>query len=328
MDLCSALICPVCNHSELQYDRLVTEAGLPSGEISCSHCRHIMHVNQGVIDIFNNQKVSELVIRNKDAYSDFWERGANQSDEDVEVTHEDVLFKDWQQFLTGKSMIDVGCGNGRQIHHFTDLEYHSFYFVDVSDAIYKARDRFQRLRQPHQFALFIRGALDSIPLKDKTVDDAWSSGTIGLVENQGEAIDEIARLTKMRMNISVLTEKTMTGKLYIAANLIKPIVNKINNFELLFKAAGAIAIMALTILKIYYRLGLSSNFLRRETVGNLLKRKDAKARIQWALYDPVVIPRVIKHPDQFYIQRAKSHGFKLKRHMTEIICDYYFFVAD
>ena len=145
-----------------------------------------------------------------------------------------------------------------------------------------------------------------------------------MVEDQNKALKELLRVSKERLNLSVLTDKTMTGKLYIWANLFKPLINKINNFELLYSITGVLAFLVLSLFKTLHFFRFYTPLLRKNTIEALLNEKRALQRTQWGLYDPMIIPKIKKHPDSFYVQQAQQAGFSLNFHTTELISDYYF----
>jgi hypothetical protein len=164
-----------------------------------------------------------------------------------------------------------------------------------------------------------------MPVKDQAISSTWSSGVLGLVEDQQNAMQELCRVTKTYFLLGVLTEKTIAGKIYIAANFLKPFTNKINNMNLLFLLSAFIATVTLFSLKLLRLTKLNLSFMRKEHLNNLINDPEAIARLQYSLYDPIIIPKIIKHPDTKYIQWGKGNNFKLKLHQTEIICDYFHF---
>ena len=164
-----------------------------------------------------------------------------------------------------------------------------------------------------------------MPIKKQSITSTWSSGVLGLLEDQKHAIGELCRVSKKDIILGVLTEKTIAGKIYIAANLVKPFLNKVRNMNLLFMLSGLMARGAILMLKILNFINLPLAFIRKEHLNNIINDPNAISRLQHSLYDAIIIPKVIKHPDLKYIEWAKKYGFVLKAQKTEIICDYFHF---
>ena len=55
---------------------------------------------------------------------------------------------------------------------------------------------------------------------------------------------------------------------------------------------------------------------RKEHLNNIINDPKAIARLQCSLYDPIIIPKIIKYPDSKYIQWSEENDFKLKLHQT------------
>ncbi|MDG0965435.1 MAG: class I SAM-dependent methyltransferase [Opitutales bacterium] len=266
--------------------------------------------------------------RNAYVYSDFWER----SDEAIKyqrLTHEDELIELWRKSFGKGVLLDAGCGSGRHLSHWTqnDVKADSFVMVDISDSIFQCRRYYEEINCAKP-VIFIQSSVSEMPIKKKSISSTWSSGVVGLLEDQQHAIQELCRVSKRDIILGVLTEKTIAGKIYIAANLVKPFLNKVQNMKLLFMLSGLMARGAILMFKLLNFVNLPLSFIRKEHLNNILNDPNAIVRLQHSLYDPIIIPRIIKHPDSKYVEWGEKYSFKLKAHQTEIICDYFHFEKD
>ena len=126
----------------------------------------------------------------------------------------------------------------------------------------------------------------------------------------------------------MLTEKTIAGRIYIAANIVKPIFNKIQNMNLLFLLSGLNANFALLLLKLLDLTNLELSFIKKEHLKNIINDPYSIERLKYSLYDPIIIPKIVKHADSKYIAWGKQFDFELKVHKTELICDYFQFIKN
>jgi len=263
--------------------------------------------------------------RNAYVYSDFWER----SDEAIKyqrVTHEDELMESWRKSFGKGILLDAGCGSGRHLSHWTqtDVKADTFVMVDISDSIFQCRRYYEEINCSKP-VIFIQSSVSKMPIKKQSITSTWSSGVLGLLEDQQHAIGELCRVSKSDIILGVLTEKTIAGKIYIAANLVKPFLNKVRNMNLLFMLSGLMARITLILLRILNFSNVKLPFIRKVHLNNILNDPNAVVRMQHSLYDPIIVPKIIKHPDSKYVEWGEKYDFKLKAHQTEIICDYFHF---
>ena len=323
--LARILQCNHCNANDLIFQNVqFYDSRKPEGEISCSKCNSVMPFVDGVL-VVGKESWTQKQKRNAYVYSDFWER----SDEVMKyqrVTHEDELINSLRKAFKQGVLLDAGCGSGRHLRHWTnvDVKADAFVMVDISDSIFQCRKYYEEINCSKP-AIFIQSSISKMPIKDQTISHTWSSGVVGLMENQESTIRELCRVSNQSLLLGVLTEKTIVGKLYIMANLIKPLSNKVRNLNLLFKCSGVIARIAVALLKLINFMNVPISFMRKEHLNNIANDPNAIERLQHSLYDPIIIPKIIKHPDSKYIEWGEQHNFKLKAHRTEIICDYFHF---
>lgn len=326
--LSQVLQCNQCTSDDLDFNNVSLENPLkPQGEIICNSCKSKMHFDNGVLiadkkDWTVNQK------RNAYVYSDFWER----SDDAIKyqrITHEDELLEFWRKEFNEGILLDAGCGSGRHLKHWvkSDVKLDSFVMIDISESIFQCREYYEKLNclKP---ALFIQSEISNIPIKKNSISSTWSSGVVGLIEDQQESVRELCRVTNNIFILGVLTEKTVAGRIYIAANIVKPIFNKIQNMNLLFLLSGLIAKFALLLLKLLDLTNLELSFIKKEHLKNIINDPYAIERLKYSLYDPIIIPKIVKHADSKYIAWAKQFDFELKVHKTELICDYFHFIKN
>ena len=317
------LQCNHCNSDNLNFNSAIFKDSLkPEGKITCKECESVMPFVNGVL-IAGKRNWTQNQKRNAYVYSDFWER----SDEAIKyqrVTHEDELLKSWRKEFKKGVLLDAGCGSGRHLRHWTqgDVQADSFVMVDISDSIFQCRRYYQELKCEKP-AIFIQCSVSKIPIKERSITSTWSSGVVGLLEDQKSTLKEFCRITEKNILLGLLTEKTIAGKLYITANHLKPLVNRVKKMKLLFVFSGLIARMALGLLKVINWLNLTPSFMRKEHLRNLVEDPKSVNRLQHSLYDPIIIPRIIKHPDSKYVNWANQFNFELKTHQTEILCDYF-----
>lgn len=319
------LQCNHCKSDNLSLDNANFKNSLkPEGKITCNECESVMPFVNGVL-IAGKRNWTQNQKRNAYVYSDFWER----SDEAMKyqrLTHEDELIELWRKSFGKGVLLDAGCGSGRHLSHWTqnDVKSDSFVMVDISDSIFQCRSYYEEINCTKP-VIFIQSSVSEMPIKKQSISSTWSSGVVGLLEDQQHAIEELCRVSKSDIILGVLTEKTIAGKIYIAANLVKPFLNKVQSMKLLFMLSGLMARGAILILKLLNFFNLALSCIRKEHLNNILNDPNAIVRLQHSLYDPIIIPRIIKHPDSKYIEWGEKYDFKLKVHQTEIICDYFHF---
>ncbi len=263
--------------------------------------------------------------RTREVYSEFWKRVGTKLEE-TEYSAEGQFLQRYRLAFQDKIVVDAGCGNGRLMRHWLDFGAQHIIFIDDSDAIFDCR-RIAEEKGVADRCLFIKASLLQIPLKNQSVDTVFCSGTLGLIEDQDKAMAELFRVSHERVIVGVLTEKTLTGKIYLYLNWIKPIINRVQNFNLIFAIAKGMAGLIWLFFKLCFHLGIRTPLLTTEVLRKIIEDRGAVRRLQLALYDPLLIPKVKKHPDAFYFRQASSHAFQLKEHVTAIICDYFDFVA-
>lgn len=319
------LQCNHCNSGNLNFSKAIFKSRLkPKGKISCRECESIMPFVNGVL-IAGKANWSKNQKRNAYIYSDFWER-SDKAIKYQRVTHEDELLDKWRKEFKEGVLMDAGCGSGRHLNHWikNDVKSNSFVMVDISDSIFQCREYFEELNCSKP-AIFIQSSINNLPIKDQMISSTWTSGVVGLLENQKSTLREICRVSNKTFHLGVLTEKTFVGKLYIAANIVKPLFNKVKNMKLLFMLSGLMARGAIWMLKLLNFLNLPLALIRKDHLNNIINDPNAISRLQHSLYDPIIIPHIIKHPDLKYIEWVKKYGFMLKSQETEIICDYFHF---
>lgn len=319
------LQCNHCSSDNLNFDKANFNNSLkPKGKITCNECESVMPFVNGVL-IAGKRNWTQNQKRNAYVYSDFWER----SDETIKyhkVTHENELIELWRKNFGKGVLLDAGCGSGRHLSHWThnDVKADSFVMVDISDSIFRCR-RYYEETNCVKPVIFIQSSVSEMPIKKRSISSTWSSGVVGLLEDQQHAIQELCRVSKRDIILGLLSEKTIAGKIYIVANLVKPFLNKVKNMKILFMLSGLMARVAIVLLKLLSILNLRLSFIRKEHLNNIINDPNAISRLQHSLYDPIIIPKIIKHPDSKYIGWGEKHGFMLKAQKTEIICDYFHF---
>lgn len=322
----SILKCKNCSTSKIDFSQF--DDSNPKelkGHIACMTCGWQGSFDNGVLIARREDRsdFSKNENRNDKAYTDLWNRG-HDFYKDQTYSRENQELAKWSSYFKTDSVMDVGCGSGRHLEKWLEFGAKSLVLVDISDAIFQARREFLLLNSSIP-ALFIKASMNQLPLKTQSISFTWSSGTLGLAEDQEGALKEMLRLTRKNLVLGVLTEKTFLGKVFIFANIFKPMINRADNFDLLFRLSGFSARLILFTLRIAHALKLSRLFLDLEIVERILNDKNAVKRLKYSLYDPIVVPNVKKYPDQFYIDIAAQSGFDLKGQSTTFNCDFYEF---
>ncbi len=317
LNLLQHLSCPKCLREERETDLLLEEKA-----VVCSYCSALYPLKEGVI-IFEELKQDKKSERLEKVYSAFWEKG-NDLFLEQDYNEQNQLLKEWKGYFDNETILDAACGNGRFAKEWVDAKAQGIIFFDISDSIFLCQKQFQQ-KYPDTPALFLKASLLEIPLKSKSIGFTWCSGTVGLLHDQEVPTKELARITKKNLILGVLTDQTMAGKIYIGLNIIKPIINRINNLNILFKLCGIMAYLMVLSFRVLYFLRLNLSFLPRKSLEKILQDKNNIRRIQCSLFDPMIIPKVIKKSDSFYTEHAKSMNQLMVETKRDYLCDYYLF---
>ena len=82
----------------------------------------------------------------------------------------------------------------------------------------------------------------------------------------------------------------------------------------LFIISGLIARVALGLLRLLYFFGFCPSFIRKKQLQQIINDPNSIDRLKYSLYDPIIIPKIVKHPDSKYIEWGEEFTFKLKAH--------------
>ncbi|HVZ42168.1 MAG TPA: class I SAM-dependent methyltransferase [Ramlibacter sp.] len=103
-----------------------------------------------------------------------------------------------RDFFRGKSVVDVGCGNGR-IGRIVAPQCERYVGVDLSEAIYAFP---KYIRRPREFVL-VRASGTDLPLADRMSDATICWGALHHMDDPDRALDELLRVTKPRGTILI-----------------------------------------------------------------------------------------------------------------------------
>jgi len=320
-DLLKLLICSRCKSQQLNSKEVELKNLVFCGSIYCESCNHQMSFVDGVLYVEKQGefKPSRLEL----AYEAFWKHSSDNYDTDS-LTNDREKFKGYASYFSNQVVLDAGCGNGRSLDMFFSYGASAVILIDITSSIHKAQQLAVESFAKYP-VLCIRCSISEIPISKSAAETVWTSGVVGLIPNQEEAMDEIFRVSSKGVLLGVLTEKTMIGKVYLLANHTKFIINRIKNFDLLFGLSGFLAKFIFLLLKILWFTRIKLVGLDRKTLQNILQDPKSLRRIQMSLFDPIIIPKVVKHNDNFYKEVGNKNGYDLTSHNVINICDYFLF---
>lgn len=130
----------------------------------------------------------------------------------------DYLKRVLPENLDGKTVADIGCGDGRWSEHLVSLGAKNVYGIDLSeDMSKKATNKLEVNDNMH----VIRADMQELPLVDDSIDVGFSTFSLMYFKNLEAVIEEVNRVLKN------------DGTLYIATNIIT-----VENDDLLQRLQG------------------------------------------------------------------------------------------
>jgi ubiquinone/menaquinone biosynthesis C-methylase UbiE len=211
------LACPKC------YLRFQQEL---HGEMKCESCGEILILDRGVY-------TSSIDSHYSDSFGLQWNRfKTTQLDSANLARRSSVRFVNetgWNfEILSGKTVLDAGCGAGRFAEVALELGGHLI-AVDASTAIYAAKENLQG-----RDALFVRSDLASLPLKSSSVEYVYCIGVLQHTKNPEVIVRELIRVLKKEgeLTLTFYEDMGLRTRLY-SKYLVRPITKRIEKTVLL-----------------------------------------------------------------------------------------------
>jgi len=193
------LRCPACG-SDLEID---------VGALKCSRCGSSYGIIGGrIVDMVGSRRGWVGFFERFPGLYDPWSRAGWR------ISGRGSLEDYYRELVEGLEegvLVDVGCGTGSLIAMLEGRGYRGpIIGVDISMAMLSVALRKTRS------AIFLRASMDSIPLKDSSVDHYISSLAIHIAEDKRRVLGEAARILKSggTYRIVVATTNSFRGRLF------------------------------------------------------------------------------------------------------------------
>ena len=324
--LIDILDCNNCSHGDLNFSKVKYSGNQFSGSIKCKNCNHEYYFDKNILH--NNKtslKISKTDKRNQYVFPETW-KIAPENYNLHKYSEEFDCLREILKIQSNELFLDAGCGSGRLMELIAEKKPKFVIFCDVSDSILLAVDRYMKFYKSCFPALFIKEDYKNLPLKNNTISNSMSIASIHHTEAQDEAIKSILNATTKSFTLCVVTEKKLIGKIWIKANLIKFIINRIGPNKLFIPTASLLAFMALFLIKVLHYTKFSSLIGLKKVFANVVHDKVYNfQKIRYNMLDLLTAPFYIKHNDSFYINNAKQLSFKLEKQLTSSSNEYFLF---
>lgn len=325
----SVLRCNGCGQSRFDFSGYEHVDSLCTGLIRCTECAIEWRFERGVLVTLQNQdrSLSGTDARNQVVFPPTWEI-APEDYNSVKYSEEFEIYSARDGAYVGQTFLDAACGSGRLMEKWEKFGCETIVFLDVSDAVFLAVERYRKSFRSKFRALFLKANIKDMPLKDKSVFAAVSNAAIHHTDQQERAVAELLRVSRAESMIAVVTEKTLIGKIWISFNILGPIINRITAPKAFLLIATVMARAAQATIYLLHYTGLAGLTSARDTFANLVRDPANFKKLRYNMLDLLTSPFYIKHPDEFYFQVAKDCGFRVADHRTSSDKDYYFFAAE
>lgn len=318
------LACPTCkaaSWSDAGINRDVPLA--PEGHITCTACTASLGVRSGVV--IASSELLDLCDNSQSAsvYSRYWNMASDHYDSEGYGAEDDVL----QQFtsdIADKTLLDAGCGDGRHLASWQRMEASAVICLDVSQGIFLARRRQIALGSDTP-SLFILGSLLSIPLRDKSVQTLWSSGTLILIDDQRTAMIEMARTTRSAVLLGV-TSNNALGTIYQRLNIIRPLCRFLFRVGVFTPITWTLAVLLYGYSTLSVRLGKNLFPFTLESAKRIAQSDQGVRKLQAVLNEPFISPNILRKTDAIYHECFEQHGFEGHLTQSEFLIDYFRFI--
>jgi 2-polyprenyl-3-methyl-5-hydroxy-6-metoxy-1,4-benzoquinol methylase len=208
--LISCLYCPSCNHG-------LKDSG---SNLICSICSKSYPVVDGIPRFVPKENYAE-------SFGLQWNRFAStQIDSKVGTNRSEVRFREETQWdernLTGKLVLDAGCGSGR----FSEIALKlgaSLIAVDYSSAVEASK---QNLSASDK--LIVQGDLAELPILDQTFDYIYCIGVLQHTSEPSIIVKELLRCLKIGGEITLtFYENSSWHVLWYSKYLVRPLTKRL-----------------------------------------------------------------------------------------------------
>lgn len=206
----SCLSCPSCK-------RRLNDSG---SEMTCPNCSKVFAVVGEIPRFVPKENYAE-------SFGLQWNRFAStQIDSKVGTTRSEVRFREetlWgEKDLTGKLVLDAGCGSGR----FSEIALKlgaSLIAVDYSSAVEASK---QNLSAENK--LIVQGDLATLPILDETFDFIYCIGVLQHTSEPAKIVKELLRCLKIGGEITLtFYENSSWHVLWYSKYLVRPLTKRL-----------------------------------------------------------------------------------------------------
>jgi len=206
----SSLSCPSCKHR-------LNDSG---SELTCPNCSKIFPVVSEIPRFVPKENYAE-------SFGLQWNRFAStQIDSKVGTNRSEVRFREetlWgEKDLTGKLVLDAGCGSGR----FSEIALKlgaSLIAVDYSSAVEASKQNLSA-----EDKLIIQGDLAALPILDETFDFIYCIGVLQHTSEPAKIVKELLRCLKIGGEITLtFYENSSWHVLWYSKYLVRPLTKRL-----------------------------------------------------------------------------------------------------
>ena len=206
----SCLSCPSCKHR-------LNDSG---SELTCPNCSNVFPVVGEIPRFVPKENYAE-------SFGLQWNRFAStQIDSKVGTNRSEIRFREetlWdEKNLTGKIVLDAGCGSGR----FSEIALKLGAFliaVDYSSAVDASK---QNLSAPNK--LIVQGDLAALPVLDQTFDFVYCIGVLQHTSEPTRIVIELLRCLKVGGEITLtFYENSSWHVLWYSKYLVRPLTKRL-----------------------------------------------------------------------------------------------------
>jgi SAM-dependent methyltransferase len=218
LSLLTYLACPVCG-GDLKFAALESYprhgAEAQEGTMSCVDCAQIYPITDGIPRLRPPQPLESRAAKTRQAFGWEWLRYPGSLPEDKAIFLEETMLS--PQELSGKLVLDAGCGMGRYSAVALSLGA-EVVALDMSESLIRVAERARTESKLHP----VEGDLLHPPFKKSVFDIAYSQGVLHHTSDTRAAFSAVAALVKPRGSLSVWLYGRAGRYAEFATNPIRP----------------------------------------------------------------------------------------------------------